>query len=197
MSRRSKRSRTTSTRISRSRSRQSSRWRSSATLRSRRFARPCAPATRRPRSAQRMLRKPPHVLVTTPESLFILLTAERSRRLFAGVSMRHRRRDPRDGRQQARLASGADARAARRSGRRAAAARAPQRIGLSATVRPLDEVARFLSPRARDRRRRPSARDGARGRGALRRARARSRAKRCGARSTIASPSRSETIARR
>ncbi|HTD35792.1 MAG TPA: DEAD/DEAH box helicase, partial [Candidatus Elarobacter sp.] len=27
----------------------------------------------------RMLRKPPHVLVTTPESLFILLTAEKSR----------------------------------------------------------------------------------------------------------------------
>ena len=34
----------------------------------------------------RMLRKPPHVLVTTPESLFILLTAEKSRALFARVS---------------------------------------------------------------------------------------------------------------
>ncbi len=32
-----------------------------------------------------MLRKPPHVLVTTPESLFILLTAEKSRALFGGV----------------------------------------------------------------------------------------------------------------
>src|SRR5689334_3122561 len=29
---------------------------------------------------QRMSKKPPHVLVTTPESLYILLTAERSRR---------------------------------------------------------------------------------------------------------------------
>ena len=29
---------------------------------------------------QRMLRKPPHVFVTTPESLYILLTAEKSRR---------------------------------------------------------------------------------------------------------------------
>jgi ATP-dependent Lhr-like helicase len=38
-----------------------------------------------PAQRARMLRKPPHVLVTTPESLFILLTAERSRRLFAGV----------------------------------------------------------------------------------------------------------------
>ena len=33
-----------------------------------------------------MLRKPPHVLVTTPESLFILLTAEKSRALFRNVS---------------------------------------------------------------------------------------------------------------
>ena len=33
-----------------------------------------------------MLRKPPHVLVTTPESLFILLTAEKSRALFADVT---------------------------------------------------------------------------------------------------------------
>ena len=32
-----------------------------------------------------MLRKPPHVLVTTPESLFILLTAEKSRALFTHV----------------------------------------------------------------------------------------------------------------
>src|SRR5687767_4969229 len=34
---------------------------------------------------QQMHRKPPHVLVTTPESLFILLTAERSRRMLANV----------------------------------------------------------------------------------------------------------------
>ena len=33
----------------------------------------------------RMLRKPPHVLVTTPESLYILLTAEKSRALFTHV----------------------------------------------------------------------------------------------------------------
>ncbi|MGB6414082.1 MAG: DEAD/DEAH box helicase, partial [Candidatus Cybelea sp.] len=38
-----------------------------------------------PAQRQSMLRKPPHVLVTTPESLFILLTAEKSRALFAGV----------------------------------------------------------------------------------------------------------------
>ena len=31
---------------------------------------------------QQMLKRPPHILVTTPESLFILLTAEKSRRLL-------------------------------------------------------------------------------------------------------------------
>src|SRR5947207_1334050 len=31
---------------------------------------------------QQMIKRPPHVLVTTPESLFILLTAERSRHLL-------------------------------------------------------------------------------------------------------------------
>lgn len=34
---------------------------------------------------QQMGRKPPHVLVTTPESLFILLTAERPRRMLRTV----------------------------------------------------------------------------------------------------------------
>jgi ATP-dependent helicase Lhr and Lhr-like helicase len=34
----------------------------------------------------RMLRRPPHVLVTTPESLFLLLTAERSRALLRTVT---------------------------------------------------------------------------------------------------------------
>src|SRR5262249_51285986 len=31
---------------------------------------------------QQMIKRPPHILVTTPESLFILLTAERSRQLL-------------------------------------------------------------------------------------------------------------------
>ena len=33
----------------------------------------------------RMLRKPPHILVTTPESLYMMLTAEKSRALFTHV----------------------------------------------------------------------------------------------------------------
>ena len=31
---------------------------------------------------QQMLKRPPHILVTTPESLFILLTADRSRKVL-------------------------------------------------------------------------------------------------------------------
>ena len=34
---------------------------------------------------QRMLRERPHILVTTPESLYILLTAEKPREMLAGV----------------------------------------------------------------------------------------------------------------
>ena len=34
------------------------------------------------RERQLMTRRPPHILITTPESLYILLTAERSRRII-------------------------------------------------------------------------------------------------------------------
>jgi ATP-dependent Lhr-like helicase len=101
-----------------------------------------------PAQRQQMLRKPPHVLVTTPESLFILLTAERSRRLFAGVSCVvvdeiHAMAGNKRGSHLALTLAHLDDLVARAGGRR------PQRIGLSATVRPLEEVARFLSPAAR------------------------------------------------
>jgi ATP-dependent Lhr-like helicase len=101
-----------------------------------------------PAQRARMLRKPPHVLVTTPESLFILLTAERSRRLFAGVSCVvvdeiHAMAGNKRGAHLALTLARLDDLVEREGGRR------PQRIGLSATVRPLDEVGRFLSPRAR------------------------------------------------
>ena len=39
----------------------------------------CAPAILRPSERTAMLRRPPHILVTTPESLFILLTSPRFR----------------------------------------------------------------------------------------------------------------------
>ncbi len=40
---------------------------------------------------ERMVRRPPHILVTTPESLFILLTAERGRKAPLSDPYRHRR----------------------------------------------------------------------------------------------------------
>ena len=100
-----------------------------------------------PAARQQMLRKPPHVLVTTPESLFILLTAEKSRRLFAGVTSVivdeiHAMAGDKRGAHLALTLARLDDLVAREGGRR------PQRIGLSATVRPLEEVARFLSPQA-------------------------------------------------
>ncbi len=96
---------------------------------------------------QQMLRTPPHVLVTTPESLYILLTAEKSRRLFAGVTTVivdevHAIAGNKRGSHLALTLARLDELVLRESGRR------PQRIGLSATVRPIDEIARFLSPQA-------------------------------------------------
>ena len=75
---------------------------------------------------------------------------ERARRAALGRD-RHRRRDPRARPDQARRAPGAVARTARPR----AAAQPLQRIGLSATQRPLDEVARFLG--GAERRRAPAA----------------------------------------
>lgn len=96
---------------------------------------------------QRMLRQPPHVLVTTPESLFILMTAEKSRALFQRVSTVivdeiHAMAGDKRGSHLALTLARLD-RLVEQSG-----AGKPQRIGLSATVRPLEDVARFLSPTA-------------------------------------------------
>ena len=61
---------------------------------------------------QAMLRTPPDVLITTPESLYLMLTS-RAREILAGAECGDRRRDPRRGAHQARRAPGAHARAAR------------------------------------------------------------------------------------
>ena len=86
-----------------------------------------------------MLRRPPHILVTTPESLYLLLTSERSRE-----RLRHVRTVIVDeihavigSRRGAHLALSLERLAA-------LTAVPPQRIGLSATQRPVEEVARFL-----------------------------------------------------
>jgi ATP-dependent helicase Lhr and Lhr-like helicase len=95
----------------------------------------------------RMLRKPPHVIVTTPESLFILLTAAKSRALFGNVSTIivdeiHAMANSKRGSHLALTLALLDDFVVANGNRK------PQRIGLSATIRPLERVASFLSPSA-------------------------------------------------
>ena len=93
---------------------------------------------------EQMVRRPPHVVVTTPESLFILLTAERSRRMLSTaetiiVDEIHALIDDKRGSHLALSLARLDDLVARAGGAK------PQRIGLSATVKPIGEVARFLT----------------------------------------------------
>ena len=93
-----------------------------------------------PQSARnRMVRKSPHILITTPESLHIMLTTQRGRGMFSGV--------------RAVIVDEIHAIAGSKRGAHLAltlerlehlVGKPVQRIGLSATQRPLDEVARFL-----------------------------------------------------
>jgi ATP-dependent Lhr-like helicase len=97
---------------------------------------------------QQMIREAPHILVTTPESLYILLTAEKSRQMLRRVRTVivdeiHAMADDKRGSHLALTLARLDALV------RAEGLAAPQRIGLSATVKPIEEVARFLSPHAR------------------------------------------------
>jgi ATP-dependent helicase Lhr and Lhr-like helicase len=97
-----------------------------------------------PASARaRMLRRTPHVLITTPESLAILLTTERGRTIFPGVRavIVDEIHAVAGGKRGAHLALTVERLDALVTG---AGFDAPQRIGLSATQRPLDEIARFL-----------------------------------------------------
>ncbi|MFH0900308.1 MAG: DEAD/DEAH box helicase [Pseudomonadota bacterium] len=85
-----------------------------------------------------MARRPPDVLITTPESLFLILSS-RARALLSGVQVVildeiHALAGSKRG---AHLALSIERVAEIAGGE-------PQRIGLSATARPLDEVARFL-----------------------------------------------------
>ncbi|HYY20918.1 MAG TPA: DEAD/DEAH box helicase [Thermoleophilaceae bacterium] len=96
------------------------------------------------RDRQAMLRTPPDVLITTPESLYLMLTS-RARELLAGVEWV--------------IVDEIHAVARTKRGAHLAlslerlehlAGRPLQRIGLSATQRPLEEVGRFLSGRDRE-----------------------------------------------
>jgi len=107
-----------------------------------------------PAERQRMLKQPPHILVTTPESLYILLTAEKSRNNLRHVRTVivdeiHAVADDKRGAHLALTLERLDAlvRGENRlsvgdwvTGRR----EAPQRIGLSATQNPIELVAEFL-----------------------------------------------------
>ena len=93
-----------------------------------------------PASARaRMLRTTPHILITTPESLHIMLTTVRGRGMFHSV--------------RAVIVDEIHAIAGSKRGAHLAltlerlehlCARPPQRIGLSATQKPLEEIAKFL-----------------------------------------------------
>jgi ATP-dependent Lhr-like helicase len=92
-----------------------------------------------PAERQRMLRRPPHILITTPESLFLLLTAEKSRAILADVrtvivdeihALAPNKRGAHLALSLERLEAGLRV--------------APARIGLSATQRPIETIAQFL-----------------------------------------------------
>ncbi len=89
---------------------------------------------------QSIIRRPPHILVTTPESFYLLLTSESGRRLLTPVRTLivdeiHAVVGNRRG---SHLALSIE--------RLAALVKHPlQRIGLSATQKPIEEVARFLT----------------------------------------------------
>ena len=88
-----------------------------------------------------MLRKPPHILVTTPESLYLLLTARRSREMLRTV------RTVIVDEIHAVVESRRGAHLALTLERLSHVAVQPvQRIGLSATVKPIEEVGRWLKP---------------------------------------------------
>jgi ATP-dependent Lhr-like helicase len=88
---------------------------------------------------QEIVRRPPHILITTPESLYLMLTAERSREVLRRVKavivdeIHALVRDKRGSHLSLSLAR-LDHVCERR----------PCRIGLSATQRPIEETARFL-----------------------------------------------------
>jgi ATP-dependent Lhr-like helicase len=88
---------------------------------------------------QRMVRKPPHILVTTPESLYLVLTGSKSREILRHVETVivdeiHAVARDRRGSHLALSLERLDALCSER----------PVRVGLSATQKPIDDLGRFL-----------------------------------------------------
>lgn len=101
---------------------------------------------------QAMLRHPPHILVTTPESLYLLLTSESGRTALAArahtviVDEIHALAGNKRGAHLALTLERLEALRAEAAGSGHGGAAPPRlrRIGLSATQRPMDLIARFL-----------------------------------------------------
>src|SRR5258708_2855472 len=89
---------------------------------------------------QAMVKRPPHILVTTPESLYLLLTSERARKILATVrtvivdEIHAVARDKRGSHLALSLAR-----------LEHLVGRPLQRIGLSATQKPIEQIATFLT----------------------------------------------------
>jgi ATP-dependent Lhr-like helicase len=97
---------------------------------------------------RQMTQQRPHILVTTPESLFLLLTAAKPREMLGQartliVDEIHAVADDKRGSHLALTLARLDRLVEQNGGRK------PQRIGLSATVKPVEDVAAFLSDTAR------------------------------------------------
>jgi ATP-dependent Lhr-like helicase len=93
---------------------------------------------------QRMLKRPPHILVTTPESLYILLTAQKSRGILTDINTVivdeiHAVADDKRGAHLTLSLERLDALTVQRA----------VRIGLSATQKPIETVAHFLTGNGR------------------------------------------------
>ena len=106
-----------------------------------------------------MLKRPPHILVTTPESLYILLTAEKSRQNLCAVETVivdeiHAVADDKRGSHLALTLERLDALVCGENRLSPGAmipgrSQPPLRIGLSATQNPIELVAEFLRRTAR------------------------------------------------
>src|SRR5215467_8170948 len=99
-----------------------------------------------------MLKRPPHILVTTPESLYILLTADKSRAILRNVETVivdeiHAVADDKRGAHLALSLERLEALTAESSAHSSLGmtGNRPVRIGLSATQKPIEEVAHFLT----------------------------------------------------
>src|SRR5438552_9311675 len=93
-----------------------------------------------PAERQAMVKRPPHILVTTPESLYLILTSERAREMLRSartviVDEIHAVARDKRGSHLALSLERLEALAGRRL----------QRVGLSATQKPIEEIGAFLT----------------------------------------------------